>query len=58
MRWGISGKIWKLVKKKKKEILKLKTIIFEIENSLDELNSKLGTTEENKRLEKCIPYKH
>lgn len=44
--------------KKKIEILKLKTIIFEIKNSLDELNSKLGTTEGNKRMEKRIPYKH
>lgn len=32
------------------EILELKTIIFEIKNSLDALNSKLGTTEENKRM--------
>ena len=41
----------------KVEILGLKTKIFKIKNSLDELNSKLGIKEENKGMEKCIPHK-
>lgn len=42
----------------KVEILGLKTKIFKIKNSLDELNSKFGITEENKGTEKCIPHKY
>lgn len=42
----------------KVEILGLKTKIFKIKNSLDELNSKFGITEEKTMMEKCIPHKY